>query len=141
MSSIKMSSITMYIIVNNDLAMGKGKIIAQCCHGVCDVIRQLHTEKNDEIYRSWLKNGQKKIVLKATQKQLIALLDEFNIFKSNGSTSNGSSSNKNIWCHIWCHAVYDAGLTQIPENSLTCVVFRPLAPDQIPNIIHSLKLL
>lgn len=132
-----MSSITMYIIVNNDLAMGKGKIIAQCCHGVCDVIRQLHTEKNDEIYRSWLKNGQKKIVLKATQKQLIALSDEFNIFKSNVSKSNGSTSNKNIWCY----GVYDAGLTQIPENSLTCVVFRPLAPDQIPNIIHSLKLL
>lgn len=132
-----MSSITMYIIVNNDLAMGKGKIIAQCCHGVCDVIRQLHTEKNDEIYRSWLKNGQKKIVLKATQKQLITLLDEFNIFKSNISKSNISKSNKNIWCY----GVYDAGLTQIPENSLTCVVFRPLAPDQIPNIIHSLKLL
>ena len=113
----------MYIIVNNDLSMGKGKIIAQCCHGVCDVIRRFATQK-DEIYRSWLKDGQKKIVIKATQKQLIALLNEF--------TNN---------TNVWCHGVYDAGLTQIPENSLTCVVFRPLANNQIPEIIKSLKLL
>lgn len=113
----------MYIVVNSDLQMSKGKAIAQCCHCVCDVVRRLENQKTEN-YRVWMKEGQKKVVVKATQKQLEALLDEYvnNVF-------------------VWCKGVHDAGLTQVPENSLTCVVFCPLDSSQVPDILKKLKLL
>lgn len=103
--------------------MQKGKIASQCCHGTCNVIRRMEKEfSKDPVYKSWLAEGQKKIILKATEQQLRQLIEEYK---------------NDVNC--WCLAVYDAGLTQISPNSLTVVAFRPTK--EIPAILKKLKLL
>lgn len=100
----------MYIFVNSDLNMGKGKIAAQVGHVVemltHDILRG-HYEKrgSPEIYKNymlWKSSGARKIVLKADSKNMEEL-------------SNIPSA----------HKVFDAGLTQIPSGSLTVVGFFP----------------
>ena len=118
----------MYIIVNNDLKMGKGKIAAQCCHAACQIVKILENRKNsDTIYSQWNTFGQAKIVLKATEEQLMNILSEFSHKKPNNE--------------IWCISIRDMGLTQIPENSLTVIAFRPIDKKNTPDIIKQLKLL
>lgn len=120
----------MYIVVNSDLTMGRGKIASQCCHAACEVTRIL--ERNGTKcaeYRGWLKDGETKIVLRATEKELLKLLDEFEVDKVIKRESDA----------MWCTSVRDAGRTQIPSGSLTCIAFRP-HPD-IPAQLKKFKLL
>lgn len=103
---------TMYIIVNSDLKMSKGKIGAQVGH-VIEMIAQkiyecyvnINTPKMEEIildYKKYLMDGSKKIILKGTQKELEELKTEFD-----------------------AEYVIDAGRTEIPAGSLTAVAFLP----------------
>lgn len=95
----------MYLFVNDDLKMGKGKIGAQTGHCVQflmeDILENTKKEKYQD-YLKWKNCGCKKIVLKATQLQLMELQ------KDDMSRS-----------------VYDAGHTQIEAGSLTIVGFFP----------------
>jgi peptidyl-tRNA hydrolase len=100
---------TMYIIINNDLNMGKGKIASQVGHVVQHIIEDLlesyyNSNKIKDKYSNYLKwkNGCKKIVLKASQADLLYCLENYD-----------------------CVPVYDLGKTQIEANSLTCVGFYP----------------
>jgi len=102
--------IVMYIIVNNDLVMGKGKIASQVGHVVgllTEKCMQSIYENADlkvtKDYLDWKRYyGTKKIVLKGSELQLKELLHHPNAL------------------HI-----YDSGRTQIPDNSLTVVGFLP----------------
>jgi peptidyl-tRNA hydrolase, PTH2 family len=95
----------MYILVNHDLQMGKGKIAAQVGHAVEKITTTIH-KMNDRnynlIYQRYLVFGSKKIVLKGTQKDLELYMNDRD-------------------------AIYirDAGKTQIPEGSMTVVAFLP----------------
>jgi len=126
----------MYIIVNNDLSMGKGKIAGQCCHSSCNVIRILErNEKNSQIYNEWIKTGETKIVLKATQLEMEKIFEEYQLSSKNSSFKNSSSKS------IWCVCIHDAGRTQIPENSLTSIAFCPIIRSETPEFIKNMKLL
>jgi PTH2 family peptidyl-tRNA hydrolase len=95
----------MYLFVNDDLKMGKGKIGAQIGHCVQllieDILENTKKEKYQD-YLKWKSSGCKKIVLKATQLHLLELQ------KDDMSRS-----------------VHDAGHTQIEAGSLTVVGFFP----------------
>jgi len=98
-----------YILVNSDLKMGKGKIGGQCGHAIqylCDYYYNKNNQNtpNKYNYETWSETGARKIVCKATQAQIEAYIrnPEFISFP-----------------------VYDAGLTQIASNSLTCIAFFP----------------
>lgn len=107
----------MYLIVNNDLKMGKGKIAAQVGHVVGDIIEYLTNNPTKE-YEIWKKSGHAKIVLKATESQILELCDiEESFF------------------------VRDQGRTQIPKDSLTVVGFPPVYKSKIYDQIKKLKLL
>ncbi len=99
---------TMYILINNDLNMGKGKIASQVGHVVQHIIEDLldieSNNKKKEKYLNYLKwkNGCKKIILKASKDDLLYCLENYD-----------------------CVPVYDAGKTQIEANSLTCIGFYP----------------
>lgn len=122
----------MYILVNSDLQMGKGKTAAQCCHSTCGVIRILERHaKNDQNYRKWLNDGETKIVLRATEADMIKILDEYQVDRVVNRDSN----------EVWCVSTHDAGRTQIPAGSLTTIAFRPLQKNKKPEIIKTLKLL
>lgn len=99
----------MYIVINNDLKMEKGKIASQACH-----VTQLITEEiirsgyethpppqSYMTYMKWKKNCVK-IVLKATESELIKL----------SKMSNA-------------RYIIDDGQTQVAPNSLTVVGFYP----------------
>lgn len=101
---------SMYIIVNNDLNMGKGKAISQAAHAVEVVTEKLVSAMYESSlpkdiivnYKKYMITGRRKIVLRASQEQMCDLMKEKD-------------------------AVYivDEGLTQIPKDSLTAIAFFP----------------
>lgn len=119
----------MYIIVNNDLSMGKGKIAGQTAHGACGVTRILERQKpTSNIYKKWIENGEAKIVLKSTEDEMNKLLMHY---------THSYKINK----EQWCIAIRDLGKTQINPNSLTVIAFIPMNKNNVPEIIKTLKLL
>lgn len=116
----------MYIIINNDLDMKKGKIGAQASHAACKVTRILHNQNNTN-YNAWLKNGEAKIVLGAREAEMLQLIDKYDNSKSRDTHR--------------CVNIHDAGLTQIPANSLTAIAFFPCLKKNAPEETKKLKLL
>ena len=100
----------MYIFVNNDLKMTKGKIAAQVGHVVQliteEIVRRGYERNPPPIYFTYMKwkSHSKKIILKASEEQLRVLIKEND-----------------------ARFIIDAGLTQIPAGSLTVVGFYPSA--------------
>jgi PTH2 family peptidyl-tRNA hydrolase len=100
----------MYIIVNEDLKMQKGKICSQVGHcvqklieNILEIYSQSKKEKTIYInYNLWKNCGCKKIILKATHNEIIYLQNNYD-----------------------CVSIYDAGKTQVEPNSLTCIGFYP----------------
>lgn len=90
-----MNELIMYIIVNEDLEMGRGKASAQVAHACTCYLLQ---SKEDTKINEWFNQCQKKIILRAHQKQMEKLEGQYPKY-----------------------AVRDLGLTEIPENSLTAV--------------------
>jgi PTH2 family peptidyl-tRNA hydrolase len=127
----------MYILINNDLKMEKGKIAGQVGHIVQRIIEAILPTaikiKNNELnindlddetkniilsYEEWRKNGMAKIVLKATQPELEEIIKNYNVLY-----------------------IRDLGLTQIPPNSLTVIGFYPALKSDMENIVKNFKLL
>ena len=119
----------MYIIINNDLKMSKGKIAGQACHVACDTVIDIELSvANSEIYEAydkWKKEVKAKIVLKATEKELLDFI------------ANYSDKTKSMWCNH----IRDFGRTQIKHDSLTAIAFNPIWKSQTPDIFKKMKLL
>ncbi len=100
----------MYIIVNNDLKMSKGKIASQVGHITELIAEKIMSELYENsststlsfAFRKYTKTGRKKVILKGTEKDIDAIKDDKDAFY-----------------------IVDAGRTEIPENSLTVVGFLP----------------
>ena len=107
---------TVYVLLNDSLKMGKGKIAAQVGHGVAQMVRVLEKRPTKE-YKAWSGGVEAIVVLKAGE----SVLRDF---------AERSRS----------HAVYDAGKTQVQDGSLTVVVCEPLFDGRIPDIFKRLKL-
>lgn len=119
MSRLLEKNIKMYILVNNDLKMGKGKIAGQVGHCVSGLIRNL--EKNPtRKYNEWLHNGEAKIIIKSTENEMLMLRKKYR--------------DKTVEIH-------DLGKTQIESGSLTTIGFLPLDRDEVPKEILDGKLL
>lgn len=124
-----MSNKAMYILVNEDIKIGKGKLAGQVGHAACTYMyRKFIKDYNEnpicitEEMQSFLDdymNIQRKIILKCPQSKLEELEKE----------------GKYI-------TIRDKGLTQLEPNTLTCVnvgIF-DRDEDNIPNWIKELKL-
>jgi PTH2 family peptidyl-tRNA hydrolase len=117
----------MYIFVNNDLKMQKGKIAGQVGHVVQIITEEIIIKSMESTkhnipdccirYDKW-KHGAAKIILKATEKELLELknMDE-------------------------SRYVLDAGKTQISPNSLTVVGFFPNHKKRMYELTKKFKLL
>ena len=127
-------------IVNSDLKMGKGKIAVQVAHGEtlymseigsCKCVSMVHDleDKKHQMkdrFKEWTKDGlMKKVVLKSTQERMLMTIG---IFKA-------------MHDPIWFDIVYDKGLTQVPTDSMTCLVFEPLDEEEANERFGYLKLL
>lgn len=107
----KQGPLYMYVLVNDDLKMGKGKIAGQVAHVVGliteEIIRKYYETSNDipdcyTRYMQWKATGHAKVILKASQEQIDQLIKE----------------PESLY-------IRDAGKTQIAPNSLTVLGFYP----------------
>ncbi len=119
----------MYILVNEDIKISKGKVAGQVGHAVCTYLYKVFlrgfdnkivnlTTEHYKFIDEYMKE-QKKIILKCPQWKLEELERE----------------NKYI-------VIRDLGLTELEPNTLTCVclgIFDNNSPD-IPGFVRQLKL-
>lgn len=122
-------------VINSDLKMGKGKIVGQAAHAVVYYMEEIllyiegkapENKRLFERFVAWREEDHglmKKVVLKATQAEMQKILCELAI--------RG----------IEKFAVYDRGLTQIPEGSFTCIIVEPLEEEKCDELFGRLKLL
>ncbi len=106
-------------VVRKDLDMGKGKIAVQVAHAAVTLV--LNTERNR--LNKWMKEGQKKVVLWAKDENEIRELET-----------------KARELNIPYYEIRDAGLTQLPPDTLTCVGFGPEEDETIDKVTGYLKL-
>ena len=115
-------------LINTNLKMGKGKIAVQVAHGEVFYMNAIHDRKSDtcmeERFHDWFNDGvMKKVVLKATEKEMRDIVIQLR--------------RKDIWEH----PVIDMGLTQVAQDSFTCLVIEPLPEEQCQKLFEHLKLL
>lgn len=114
-----MSLDKLYILVNDDIEISKGKLAGQVGHAVNELIYDCF--KNDThifyIIDDYMENGQKKIILKCPQRKLEELEVEGYI------------------------AIRDLGLTDLEPNTLTCVNLGIFDEENVPRFVKRLRLL
>lgn len=111
------------IVVRTDIEMGKGKMAAQVGHAV--LLSYLEALKLDkELAEQWLETGEKKIVLK---------VDDYNVMKKLYDAFK--------YKKIPCALINDAGLTQLPPGTATALGIGPWKKGEIDQFTSSLKLL
>lgn len=114
---------TQYIIINQDVKdMRKGKLVAQGAHASIGAYRLVATHNNSAIPDNWFEEGQRKIILKASEQTILALYDKL------------------IADGIVAYIVRDFGLTQIPVDTLTCMAIGPDVISNIEDYVKDLKL-
>ena len=106
----------MYFVVNETLAMGKGKIASQVGHGAIEAFRR---HPPTLLFQKWDSGNNAKIVLRAPKETLMALADKYS--------------------HL-SRLIIDAGRTQVEPGSVTVLVFNIMEKDSNPDLLK-LKLL
>lgn len=123
------------ILINNDLKMGKGKVVGQALHGEVFYMEMMNNILNASLiddedlelmlnHNNWMRNGlMPKIILKVSEKEMMELSEKLTEQK------------------IWNHIVQDCGFTQIPAKSRTCCCVAPLSEEVHDKFFKNLKLL
>jgi peptidyl-tRNA hydrolase, PTH2 family len=106
------------IVVRSDLKLDKGKLAGQVAHAAVSAAEKSRWKKD------WLAIGQKKSVLKCAD--LEELLSIYERAKRAG---------------LPAELISDAGRTQIPAGTTTCVGIGPAPEDLIDKFTGNLKLL
>ena len=117
------NELRMYILLNSSVKMKPGKAVAQAGHGVSEMTEYL-IKHNVEVWKKYKKNNHPKISLKCPEDQLLRIYDKY---KDRGQ-------------RVWCLNVEDAGRTQVPEGTVTALIFNPMCKVDIPEEMDSLKL-
>jgi len=108
------------ILVRMDLDLSIGKLAAQVSHASLDAA--LAAKKDTMI--EWRKNGAKKVVLQ------VADLDELNEYKKKADAAKIANA-----------IITDAGHTEIPAGTTTCLAIGPDKEAEINKITGSLRML
>ena len=102
----------MVIAVRKDLGISAGKIAVQVAHAAVDCV--LKAKKHEpKWYRDWYNEGQRKVVVR------VPGMDGLLNLESNARREGLVTS-----------MIRDAGLTQIPPGTVTCLGIGP-APDSV----------
>jgi len=108
------------IVIRSDLNMSTGKIAAQACHASLGSYKK----SNDHSIKKWESEGEKKVIVKVKD------LEELFHIKELLKTTD-----------IPFYLVRDAGRTEIPKSTITCLGIGPDEDDKIDKITQDLKLL
>lgn len=107
-------------VVNSSLGMSKGKVLSQFGHaieGILDVMEE-HPERRS----MWRRSGHAKIALRGTQSDI----DQIHyVVKAE---------------RLPFYRVHDAGKTQVPSGSCTCIIVGPASKEELASITGHLKL-
>jgi PTH2 family peptidyl-tRNA hydrolase len=103
--------------------MSTGKKCAQACHASVSA-SNLVREIDKKIWKAWINEGQKKIILKVNNLEELSKIYTF------------LQKNK-----ITCFLVQDAGLTQLPPGTTTALGIGPMLSSELDKITGDLKLL
>lgn len=113
----------MVIVIRKDLNLSCGKISAQVAHAAVNCAFSAK-KNNKKWFKNWYKEGQKKVVLKA--ENLEELYELKDIAEKNKITTS---------------LVTDAGFTEIPPNTVTCLGIGPASNEMVDGITGKLGLL
>lgn len=110
------------VVVRDDLRMSGGKLAVQVAHAAVSCALQAKA-KRPEWFSKWYKEGQRKVVVKVKGfEDLIALKD------------------KAARAGIPNELVTDAGLTELPPSTTTCLGIGPAPESQMDPITGALPL-
>jgi PTH2 family peptidyl-tRNA hydrolase len=110
------------IVVRTDLGISKGKMAAQVAHAA--VTCSLQSKKSDSSnFKRWYNDGQKKVVVKGKNESLLIELQRH--ARDIGLISS---------------LVSDAGLTEVPPGTVTCLGIGPASESKINEITGNLSL-
>jgi PTH2 family peptidyl-tRNA hydrolase len=107
------------ILVRKDLKLSKGKLSAQCSHASVEAVLRSDKEKIE----TWRKFS-KKVILKVN--------DEQELLKFKKLADKKKLTNA---------LIRDAGLTEIPYGTITCLAIGPDKEEKINKITGKLKML
>ena len=108
------------IVVRSDLKMSKGKIAAQACHGCLGAYKKSDSKK----IQKWEQEGEKKVIVKVSSLEELFQLKE-KLHKNN----------------LVNYLVKDAGRTELPTGTITCLAIGPDNDEIIDEVTKDLKLL
>jgi PTH2 family peptidyl-tRNA hydrolase len=108
------------IIMRGDLPISRGKLAAQACHASLGSYKRADTRK----IQSWERQGGKKVVLKVKDKE--ELFKYYELVKATD---------------LPYFLVTDAGHTELPESTVTCLGIGPDEDERVDKITQDLKLL
>lgn len=106
------------IVIRGDLKLSKGKIATQAAHAA------VSASEISRFKKQWMMEGQKKVVVKCE-----CLDDLLEIYEKSKILS------------IATLLIQDAGLTEIPPGTVTCIGIGPDEEEKIDKITKNLKLL
>ena len=110
------------IVMREDLGLSPGKMAVQASHAA--VSCAMAAKKNHtKWYRPWWDEGQRKVVLRAFD------LEHLRELEAKGRKAG-----------LTVEKVADAGLTEVPAGTVTCIGFGPAPSDKIDPVTGSLKL-
>jgi PTH2 family peptidyl-tRNA hydrolase len=114
-------SLKLAIIVNSDLNMSKGKIVAQTGHAMVQATVKAYTQTTN--FYKWQSDGETIIAVKANLKTLQTICD---IAERKGVVSG---------------YICDAGRTEVAPGSITVGYVGPDKSEKIDKLVGQLKLL
>ena len=111
------------IVIRSDLKMSRGKIAVQIAHASVSAFYKTLLEK-PEYAKAWLDNQQPKIVVKVED------LEELYKVKDMAEKLG-----------LITVVIQDAGLTELPPGTVTCIGIGPAPKDAIDEVTGELRLL
>jgi len=111
------------VAVRNDLKLSKGKLAVQVAHASVTCALKSKNE-NKKWFKFWYDEGQRKIVVKAENIEMLYDLKEL-------------AESKKLTTAV----VEDAGLTEIPPGTITCLGIGPGPENIVDEVTGKLALL
>lgn len=111
------------IVVRKDLRLSKGKLAVQVAHAAVSAVEDCK-HQNAAWFDAWFREGQKKVVV-----EVAGLGDLIDLY------------NQAIRAELPAVIIKDAGLTEVPPGTVTCVGIGPAPSELVDKITGKLKLL
>lgn len=111
------------IAVRKDLKLSQGKLAVQVAHASVLCALKAKREKR-RWFNNWLKEGQRKVVVRAEDRE------ELTELKRNAESKG-----------LITALIEDAGLTEIPPGTVTCLGIGPAPSNIVDEVTGSLQLL